>query len=354
MSNDLVKYEAGGQEVTLSKDIVRKYLVNGAGNVTDQEVTMFLGLCKHRRLNPFTREVYLIKYGDRSPASVIVGKDAVIRRAAAHPKFRGFRAGVIYDAGDGMERTEGMLPVGAKLLGGWSEVQVDGWVYPLKIEVSLQEYLGKTRDGQTTGMWQTKPATMIRKVALVQGLREAFPEDLGGMHDESEMQEHGPLPEQHVTLDAEVVEPKPEPEPVAEGQEKQIRRRTKKYNVDPEEFGEPVLQTCGSTPWQLAEIKAGMKRHPKVKEAVDNLMADIGQTQLSFLREDEAAGLVEMVEALDVSEAPAPIPDDEEMIECPNTGDKIKKTYCLNGCATRKSMGFCPAIDEIPDGEMME
>ena len=61
MSNDLVKYEAGGQEVTLSKDIVRKYLVNGAGNVTDQEVTMFLGLCKHRRLNPFTREVYLIK-----------------------------------------------------------------------------------------------------------------------------------------------------------------------------------------------------------------------------------------------------------------------------------------------------
>ena len=31
------------------------------------------------------------------------------------------------------------------------------------------------------------PATMIRKVALVQALREAFPSELSGMYDQSEM-----------------------------------------------------------------------------------------------------------------------------------------------------------------------
>jgi hypothetical protein len=35
--------------------------------------------------------------------------------------------------------------------------------------------------------WAKIPATMIRKVALVQALREAFPSDLGGCYDSAEM-----------------------------------------------------------------------------------------------------------------------------------------------------------------------
>jgi hypothetical protein len=34
--------------------------------------------------------------------------------------------------------------------------------------------------------WAKMPATMIRKVALVQSLREAFPSDLGGLYDSCE------------------------------------------------------------------------------------------------------------------------------------------------------------------------
>ena len=36
-------------------------------------------------------------------------------------------------------------------------------------------------------MWAKMPATMIRKVALMQALREAFADDLAGMYDSSEM-----------------------------------------------------------------------------------------------------------------------------------------------------------------------
>ena len=39
-------YEAGGSQITLTPDIVRKYLVSGSGNVTDQEIAMFISLCR--------------------------------------------------------------------------------------------------------------------------------------------------------------------------------------------------------------------------------------------------------------------------------------------------------------------
>jgi len=35
-------YDVNGQAVTLTPATIRKYLVNGSGNVTDQEVMMFL------------------------------------------------------------------------------------------------------------------------------------------------------------------------------------------------------------------------------------------------------------------------------------------------------------------------
>ncbi len=40
-------------------------------------------------------------------------------------------------------------------------------------------------------MWNTKPGTMIRKVALVQVLREMYIGLLGGMYDISEIEDIG-------------------------------------------------------------------------------------------------------------------------------------------------------------------
>ncbi len=37
-----------------------------------------------------------------------------------------------------------------------------------------------------TNVWDSKPATMIRKVALTHALRECFPQVYSGIYDESE------------------------------------------------------------------------------------------------------------------------------------------------------------------------
>lgn len=62
---------------------------------TDEEAFMFLKLCQARRLNPFVKEAYCIKYSKDQPASFVVGKDAFTRRAEEHPQFDGFEAGII-------------------------------------------------------------------------------------------------------------------------------------------------------------------------------------------------------------------------------------------------------------------
>lgn len=180
MTNALIKPE------DLTAEIVKSYICPQA---TDQEVMFFLQLCKAKKLNPFMREAYLIKFGEKSPASIVVGKETFLKRAASIPQYNGFRAGiVVLDNAHQITQREGALMVeGEKLLGGWAEVYRKDWSLPLKVVVSTEEYLRRDRDGKPLRPWQEMPATMIRKVAIVQAHREAFPEEFGGMYSPEEM-----------------------------------------------------------------------------------------------------------------------------------------------------------------------
>lgn len=189
MDADIMRaqYTAGdGQEVLLTPEAVARYVVAPNTQVTEQEMARFLGICKARGLNPFAGDCHLVKYGD-GPASVIVGKDFYVRTACEQPAFDGFDAGVVVMGGDGrvVHRDGAMVAPGEQLLGGWATVYDKARSHPVKAVVSLQEY--------STGrsMWRTKPATMVRKVALVQALRESYPERFQGTYDADEMGEQG-------------------------------------------------------------------------------------------------------------------------------------------------------------------
>lgn len=198
----IIEYQSeNGSNVKLSPGIVRQYLVNGQGNVSDQEVTMFLMLCKQQKLDPFQKDAYLIKYGDRSPATIVVGKDTFTKRAEGNPDFRGFEAGVIIMGNDGnINEREGSftLPDEA-LVGGWARVYKEGRNVPYYASVSFEEYAGRKGDGELNAQWKSKPATMIRKVALVQALREAFPKSFSGLYDQAEMGGEEPVEPRDVT-----------------------------------------------------------------------------------------------------------------------------------------------------------
>lgn len=172
----------------LTADTVRNYLVSGGGYVTDQEVVMFLELCKAQKLNPFVKDAYLIKYGNQA-AKIVTGKDVFIKRAYENPNFDGMRAGVVVFKKDGnLEYREGSLKLpNETLVGGWCEVYLKDKRCPAKAVVSFDEYVGKKANGQINQMWAEKGATMIRKVAQSQALREAFPSEFRGCYQKEEL-----------------------------------------------------------------------------------------------------------------------------------------------------------------------
>lgn len=206
---ELARYETDGGLVTITDVDVKRVLCDNP-NVTDSEMKLFVELCKAQKLNPFTREAHLVKYG-QNPATFIVGKDVFTKRAQRNPRFKGFEAGLSLSTQDGrMIRREGSMTLpGEKIVGGWCRVHVDGYEVPMFDEVSFDEYAGRKRDGSLNSTWRGKPGTMIRKVAIVHALREAFPDDLAGLYDGSEMQVEEP-PQGPVEASVEAVEAAPD------------------------------------------------------------------------------------------------------------------------------------------------
>lgn len=196
----------------LSIDIIKKYICPKA---TDQEAYTFMQLCNIQGLNPFLKEAYLVKYGDEA-ATIITGKDTFTKRADRLPQYDGFKAGIIVtDNTNQATYREGSFSVsGEKLLGGWAEVFRKDRAQSFRNEVSLSEYERRKKDGSLMSNWRTMPATMIRKVALVQSLREAFPDEFGGMYSPEEMPvDASTLPVYEAGRPPVIINPESKPEP---------------------------------------------------------------------------------------------------------------------------------------------
>lgn len=184
-----VKFDVDGYEVKLTPKIVQEYIVGNDAQITMQEFKLFTELCKVRKLNPFLKEAYCIKYGNK-PAQIVVGKDAVLKRAIENPNYDGVESGIIVlDSSNGKitERPGCFKMPDEKLVGGWARVYRKNWGHPTYCSVSLDEAAQRKSDGSMNAIWSEKGATMVEKVAKIRALRETFIEQLGGMYEAEEM-----------------------------------------------------------------------------------------------------------------------------------------------------------------------
>lgn len=203
----VVKFEVEGQEIKLTKQIVQEYIVGTDAPITNQEFKLFTELCKVRKLNPFLREAYLIKYKAGTPAQLVVGKDAILKRAVLNPNYDGMECGIIVQKEDGsIEERQGTFKLGTEqLVGGWARVFRKDWTHPTYSSVSFNEVAQRKNDGSLNSNWSTKGATMVEKVAKVRALRETFVEDLAGMYEAEEIQQDIPQQEP-IEVQADVIE----------------------------------------------------------------------------------------------------------------------------------------------------
>lgn len=197
MSNEIQKSNpmvvsyslSNGENITLDAQTVRNFLTNGDAKVSDKEVVMYVQLCKAQQLNPFLKEAYLIKYSENQPASIVVAKDAFMKRAESHPQYGGMKSGVIVLTKNGeiKEREGSFYLPNESVVGGWAKVFRNDRKSEIYDSVAFDEYAGKDKNGNLNSMWRGKPGTMIQKVAEVHAMRKAFPERLSGLYIEDEM-----------------------------------------------------------------------------------------------------------------------------------------------------------------------
>ena len=192
-------------ENKLTVETVKSLLCKEA---TDGEVRLFVEICKRTGLNPFLKEAYLVKPGSSS-AYMVVSKSAYMKMTRVQKDFKFINAGIIIQNEEGkIEEREGSFYLESeKLLGGWANVQTENGDFVSKI--AMHEY----NTGKST--WSKMPATMIRKVAIVHAIREAYP-DMANMYIEEEMTGVD-------TSEPEMKEPKRKP------------RKSKKQSKPPEE-----------------------------------------------------------------------------------------------------------------------
>lgn len=155
-----------GALVRITKDDVVRYISTDE-SVTEKEVFMFLNMCKYLRLNPFLREIYLVKYRG-APATFVISYQTLLRRVSQDPNFDGYEV-----------KIEGAIPD----MTGTATVYRKDRSKPVVVSVKYSEAVKKTLDftGKVvpTKMWQEMPEWMLRKVALARALREAFPNAIG-------------------------------------------------------------------------------------------------------------------------------------------------------------------------------
>lgn len=156
-----------------------------APKLTDLEFQAFVGMGKATGLNPFTREIWSVKYQDSAPAQIFIGRDGYRKSAQANPDYDYHQGDAVYDNDefevvDGQIKHRYTLKNRGNLVGAYCTVKRKKASRASYVFVELGEY------NTHRSVWKDKPATMIKKVAEAQALRAAFQEQFAGTYSEDE------------------------------------------------------------------------------------------------------------------------------------------------------------------------
>ena len=158
--SEIMKTE-GNSELQAYQSKAIEYLNNmGMAQIEKKHQNQFLEMCSTFKLNPFSRDVYAIAYKDKF--NIIVGFEVYLRRASESGKLAGWKA---WTTGSKENKN----------LKGCIEIHRKDFSAPFYHEVDFDEY------NTNQNLWVSKPKTMIKKVAMAQGFRLCFPEQLSGI-----------------------------------------------------------------------------------------------------------------------------------------------------------------------------
>lgn len=187
--------------VTLPEQKLAEFLdIAGVGRELPQEKRrQFIEIAQAYCLNPFKREIYCVSYAGNT--SIITGYEVYIKRAERTGLLNGWGVEI---KGSG-EDMSAVITINRK-----------DWTQPFKHEVYFSEAANRTKDGRLNSTWAKMPKFMLKKVAIAQGFRLCFSDELGGMpytQDEIEPEAYKKDEPAKAVVTAEVAEPEKLPLP---------------------------------------------------------------------------------------------------------------------------------------------
>lgn len=182
--HNAVAVQATEQNQVTAK-LLNDYLNTITDKLTNAQRDQFIAVASAFGLNPFKREIYAVPYKNKNGGtdlSIVTGYEVYLKRAELNPNFDGYEVTF-----DGSLSRKNVTRNGK--FGDYTEtvIEPDGdfsctcTVYRKDRNHPTVEQVFFDEFAQTNSMWKTKPRLMLKKVAIANAFRKAFPVEFGGM-----------------------------------------------------------------------------------------------------------------------------------------------------------------------------
>ena len=298
-------------------------------DLTEGEFTTLCQIGQATGLNPFLREIWAVKYGG-SPASIFIGRDGYRKAAQRDPEYDYHLTDAVYQNDDfkvenGEVKHAYPITDRGALIGAYCVIKRRSASKATFTFIEFKEYYQGNKDedgkikkkfdrfkkqyvdmGET--LWDSKPATMIKKVAEAQGLRMAFQSMFAGTYAEDERWEEEEFQEADAVTESGETVKLPDPKV-----EKKIQPKT----------GEELLKVWNEL-WELymeklpteANGDGELKYTPEKSEATRRLTMQklCDKKSSTDLTEKEAKEFIKRCKAKieELKELPTPREENEE------------------------------------------